>query len=276
MREIEPGAREDTELALLFDAILRLYHYDFRSYAQASLRRAVARARAALGCETTTQLLDRIVHQPAVFVALLRYLTINTSELFRDPEYFRAMREDVLPHLATYPSIRLWVAGCGAGEEAYSFAILLHEENLLERSLIYATDIDLECLRSAAAGVYSLRRMRDFTENYYAAGGRRSLSDHYTSGYTNAVFAPLLRRRILFSDHSLATDAGFAEVQLISCRNVLIYFQQPLQDRAIAMFVDSLSPRGFLGLGSQETLSFCTHAASFEPFLRDLAIYRRR
>jgi chemotaxis protein methyltransferase CheR len=273
-----PGAQaeNDLELDLLLEAIYRAYHYDFRGYARSSLRRSVARAKSALGSPTTTHLLDRIVHESGAFIELLRCLTIQVSDLFRDPGYFRLLRERVMPHLATYPSLRIWVAGCGTGEEAYSIAIILHEEGLLERSLIYATDIDVDSLRIAETGTYELGRVRGFSENYFQAGGRASLSDYYTTARSRAAFIPMLRKHILFSDHSLATDTAFAEMQLVSCRNVLIYFDRELQARTISLFRDSLCPRGFLGLGPKETLAFSDHAASFEPLEADERIYRMK
>jgi chemotaxis protein methyltransferase CheR len=264
----------EAELDLLLEAIFRRYHYDFRNYARSLLHRRVARARSTLGSPTVAHLLDRVVHDPAAFTELLHYLTIQVSDLFRDPNYFRVLREEVLPHLATHPSLRIWVAGCGTGEEAYSIAILLHEAGVLDRSLVYATDIDDRSLRIAESGAYALDRVRQFTENYFRAGGRASLSDYYTAAYSRAAFGPLLREHILFSDHSLATDTAFAEVQLVSCRNVLIYFDRQLQDRTIGLFRDALCARGFLGLGAKETLSFSSHATAFEPFARAERIYR--
>lgn len=264
------------ELELLLEAIFRRYHYDFRHYTPTHVRRRVARAQAALGCPSLAALRARIRHEPATFTALLHHLTIRVSDLFRDPGYFRAAREEVIPYLATYPSIRIWVAGCGAGEEAYSIAILLKEEGLLERSLIYATDIDQEALRIGESRVYALERVRGFSENYFRAGGRASLSDYYTAAYSRAAFNPELRRHILFSDHCLATDAVFAEVQMVSCRNVLIYFDHQLQDRAIGLFQEALCPRGFLGLGAKETLARSGRGAAFEPFAAAERIYRMR
>lgn len=264
------------ELDLLLAEIYQRYHYDFRSYVRSSLHRRIAQAQSALGSSSVKHLRDSVIRDPRAFTELLRYLTIQVSDFFRDPEYHRILREEVMPHLATFPSLKIWVAGCGTGEEAYSIGIILQEEGLLDRSLIYATDIDTESLRAAEAGIYGLERVRGFSENYILAGGRASLSNYYTTAYSRAVFTPLLRKHVMFSDHSLATDAAFAEVQLVSCRNVLIYFDQTLQDRAIQLFRDSLCPRGFLGLGSKETLTFSAHAAAFEPFAVDERIYRVR
>jgi chemotaxis protein methyltransferase CheR len=263
------------ELGLLLDAIFRKYHYDFRSYSGASLRRRLATAMSQFGCETLSQLQDRVIHEPKVFAELLRYLTVQVSDLFRDPSYFRSLREKVVPYLRTYPSLKVWVAGCATGEEAYSLAILLAEEGLLERSLIYATDIHPESLRAAEEGIYEIERFARFSEAYEQAGGKASLSDYYSARYSSAVFDRALKKAILFSDHSLATDSAFAEVELVSCRNVLIYFEKELQERAIGVLRDSLCRKGFLGLGLKETLRFSKHADAFVEFVASDRIYQR-
>jgi chemotaxis protein methyltransferase CheR len=266
---------EDIEIRLLLDAVLRRYHYDFRGYSFASLKRRLLQAREHFGCRTFSQLQDRVLHEPGAFQRLLGYLTVQVSELFRDPAYFRAIRERVVPHLKTYPSLKVWVAGCSAGEELYSLAILFREEGLEERTLFYGTDVNPEALRKAESGVYELDRIPLFTENHRKAGGKSSLSDYYTAAYGAAAFDKSLRRRAVFSDHSLVTDAVFAEVHLVSCRNVLIYFDRPLQDRAIGLFKDALVRRGFLGLGAKESLRFSAHAAAFEEFAREERLYQK-
>ena len=268
-------ATADFELGLLLDAIFRKYHYDFRSYAEASLKRRLLSALPHFGCASLSGLQERVLHEPKVFTELLRFLTVQVSDLFRDPEYFGAIRARVVPYLQTYPSLKVWVAGCATGEEAYSLAIVLAEEGLLERTLIYATDINPDSLRAAEAGVYDLDRVARFSENYLRAGGRGSLSNYYTAGYSSAVLDRGLRKSILFSDHSLATDSVFAEVELVSCRNVLIYFDRELQDRALGLLRNSLCRKGFLGLGLKETLRFSEHAAAFNEFAPDERIYQR-
>jgi chemotaxis protein methyltransferase CheR len=224
---------DDAALDALLATIFAKYHYDFRSYARASLHRRVANAITQLRVTSVNALRDRIAEDPAAFGALLPWFTVQVSDLFRDPPYFRHFREHIVPVLHTYPSRKLWVAGCSTGEEAYSFAILLAEEGLLDRTLIYATDIYGQSLRAAEAGVYELDRMRTFSEH------------------------------IVFADHSLATDTVFAECQVVSCRNVLIYFNQVLQDRALGLFRDSLVRHGWLGLGPKETVEFSAHKAAF-------------
>lgn len=271
------GGREfDVEFRLLIDAIYHLYHYDFRDYAPASLRRRMQAALAHFGCATLSQLQDRVVHEPQVFAELLDYLTVQVSEMFRDPSYYRSLREEVVPLLRTYPSLKVWVAGCSAGEEAYSIAILLREEGLLSRTLIYATDINSNTLKKAATGVYDADRMAGFTLNHRASGALSSLSDYYTAAYGRAVLDKTLRDHIVFSDHSLATDSVFAEVHLVSCRNVLIYFNRELQDRALGLFHESLCRQGFLGVGSKESLRFSAQADAFDHFVKADRIYQKR
>ena len=267
---------DDDGIARLIASIYRHYHYDFRHYAATSLRRRLQLAVTRLHCASLDELHARVLSDPELFRNLLDYLTVQVSEMFRDPGYFLALRREVLPVLATYPSIRIWVAGCSTGEEAYSFAILLHEEGLLARSQIYATDINARALQSAEAGIYDIARIADFSRNHQRSGARHSLSDYYATGYGNAVFDRSLRRHMVFSDHSLATDSVFSEVQLVSCRNVMIYFDRVLQDRAIGLFADSLCQRGFLGLGARETLRFSAHASRFAEASRAERIYQKQ
>jgi len=267
---------EDIEIHLLLEALHRRYHYDFRHYARASVKRRLRQAREQMGYASFSALQDAVLHDEVVLTRLLDYLTVQVSEMFRDPAYFRAIREKVVPHLRTYPSLKIWIAGCSGGEELYSFAILLHEEGLLDRTLLYATDINPNALKTAQKGIYALDRIAAFTRNHQRSGGRTSLSDYYSEAYDRVVFDKKLREQVVFSDHSLVNDAVFAECQLVSCRNVMIYFDRPLQDRALGLFRDSLSRRGFLGLGSKETIRFSAHADAFTEFVRDEKIYRRR
>lgn len=267
---------EGIELDLLVEAIFRKYHYDFRDYSSASLKRRLLQAREHFGCATFSALQERVMHDTELLPRLLGYLTIQVSEMFRDPTFFRALREQVVPHLRTYPSLKVWVAGCSSGEELYSLAILFREEGLEERTMFYATDINTDALRKAEAGMYDLERIALFTANHQKSGGKSSLSDYYTAAYGAAVFDKTLRKRVVFSDHTLASDAVFAEVQLVCCRNVLIYFNRELQDRAVGLFKDSLVRRGFLGLGSKESLHFSAHADDFSEFNRDERLFQKR
>jgi chemotaxis protein methyltransferase CheR len=265
----------DLEIELLLEAIVRKYSYEFRHYARASMRRRILGALTKLGIESVSMLQDRILRDPALFARLLPEMTVPVSDLFRDPEYFLALRQHVFPLLATYPSLRIWIAGCSTGEEVYSVAIGLDETGLLDRSLIYATDINPQSLQIAEAGVYPLERVPGFTRNYQQAGGTRSLVDYYTAAYGGVAFRRDLRKHVVFSDHSLATDHVFAEVQLVSCRNVLIYFDRDLQNRAIGLFADALVARGFLGLGTRESLRVTKYVDAFEEYAVAERIYRR-
>ena len=267
---------EDIEIPLLLEALYQRYHYDFRQYAGASIKRRLLQARAQLGFSSISAMQDSLLHNPDTVPRLLNYLTVQVSEMFRDPSYYRALREKVLPHLRTYPSLKVWIAGCSNGEELYSLAILFREEGLDQRTLFYATDINPSALQAAEAGVYPLDQIQKFTANHQKSGAKSSLSDYYTADYGRAVFDKSLRSRVVFSDHSLVTDAVFAEMHLISCRNVLIYFDRELQDRALGLFKDSLARKGFLGLGSKESLRFSAHAASFSEFVSEDRIYQRR
>ena len=270
------GREFDIEFRLLIDAIYHMYHYDFRGYAPASLRRRLRAAMSRFDCSTLSQLQDKVVHDAAIFPALLDFLTVQVSDMFRDPAYFLALREQVVPLLRTYPFLKVWVAGCSTGEEAYSLAILLQEEGLLSKTIIYATDINSGTLQKAAAGVYGVERIAGFTANHRKSGARASLSDYYSAAYDRAVFNKSLKDHIVFSDHSLATDSVFAEIQLVSCRNVLIYFNRALQDRAIGLFRESLCRQGFLGIGSKESLRFSSHADAFLDFVPGERIFQKR
>lgn len=266
----------DIEMRLFLEAVFQKYHYDFRDYSMASLKRRLQQACQRFDCASFSQLQDKILHDEKLLPILLSYMTVQVSELFRDPSYFKTLREKVLPHLHTYPSLKVWIAGCSHGEELYSFVILFREEGLEEKTMFYATDINPEALRRAEAGVYDLDRIQLFTENHRKSGGKSSLSDYYTAAYGAATFDKSLRRRVVFSDHSLVSDSVFAEVQLISCRNVLIYFDRKLQDRAIGLCRDSLARKGFLGLGAKESLRFSAYANDFDEFSREEKIYQKK
>ncbi|NKQ09447.1 CheR family methyltransferase [Pseudomonas sp. SST3] len=270
-----PDRIQAIELKLLIEAIYLRYSYDFRDYSGASLKRRILLALKQMRCENIAELQHKVLHDPQVFMELLQFLTIPVSEMFRDPGYFLALREQVVPVLRTYPSLKVWIAGCSTGEEVYSMAILLKEEGLLERTILYATDINPRSLEQARRGIFDISDMRQYTENYQRAGGKQSLSNYYTAAYDSAIIDKSLKEKVTFADHSLATDSVFAETQLISCRNVLIYFNKPLQDRALGLFHDSLCYRGFLGLGSKETVEFSGYAGRYEAFDKQERIFRK-
>jgi chemotaxis protein methyltransferase CheR len=265
----------DIELRMLVEAVYLKYNYDFRDYTGASQKRRVLAALRAMEVETVSELQARVMHDPAAFSQLLQFLTIPVTEMFRDPEYWLAVRQHVAPILKTYPSVNVWVAGSSTGEEVYSMAILLQEEGLLERTQIYATDINPESIEAARRGVMPLERMRLYTENYQKAGGKRAFSDYYTAAYGGALFERSLADNVTFADHSLATDSVFAETHFISCRNVMIYFNRRLQNRVLGLFHESLCHRGFLGLGSKESIDFSSHAQGFEPLARRERLFRK-
>lgn len=268
-------ADADIEIKLLIDAIYLKYNYDFRNYSKASQKRRIEQGMSALKCRTISELQSGVLHDPAMFMQLLQYLTIPVSEMFRDPSYFLSIREHVVPFLKTYASLKIWVAGCSTGEEAYSLAILLHEEGLLERSIIYATDINPVSLEKAKKGVFPLDKMGQYGQNHEAGGGKASLDTYYTGAYGGALFDKMLAEKITFSDHSLATDAVFSETHFISCRNVVIYFNKALQNRTYGLFHESLCRRGFLGLGHKESLDFSAYSSQFEPIVKKDKLFRR-
>ena len=264
------------ELKALLEAINLKYDYDFRHYAENSMKRTIVHAMKRMGCATLPVLQERVLANSESFFDLLQSITIPVSEMFRDPTYFLALRERVFPILKTYPSLKIWVAGCSTGEEVYSLAILLREEGLLERSTIYATDINQRRLEKAEKGVFALEEIQRSTQNYQDSGGKRLLSDYYAVNFGSVAFTSDLKTNLTFTDHSLVTDAVFAETHLISCRNVLIYFDRELQDRAFGLFKESLCRKGFLGLGSKETIQFSTYAKDFDTFMKKDRIFQKK
>jgi chemotaxis protein methyltransferase CheR len=269
-----PAVR-DPDLEALLAALVEATGHDFRGYARSTLQRRLAPVQRRLGCASVAALRTRVLNDAAAQAAVLGAMTVQVSTMFRDPGYFRALRERVVPMLSAQPLLRVWVAGCSAGEELWSLAILLAEEGLLDRCRLYATDIHREALARAQAAIYPLARVAEFSRNYLAAGGRRSLGDYLSVGYDHARIARSLAAPVVFADHSLASDGVFAEMQLVSCRNVLIYFDRPLQDRALGLFADSLVADGFLGLGARESLRWSAHASAFTEFLPAERIWRR-
>lgn len=266
---------ERLEIELLLEAVFRHYGFDFRSYAYASIRRRLWRRIEAEGLKTVTALQERVLHDPAMMERLLLDLSINVTAMFRDPSFYLAFREKVVPLLRTYPFFRIWHAGCSTGEEVYSMAILLEEEGLYDRARIYATDINEVVVHRARAGIFPLERMQEYTENYIRAGGTRSFSEYYVAKYDGALFSPALQRNVVFSQHNLVTDRSFAEFNVILCRNVLIYFDRTLQMRVHGLFYESLVHLGILCLGSKETLRLSDYEASYEELSGVDRIYRK-
>ena len=268
-------AVEALELELLLQAVFRMYGYDFRGYARTSLRRRIANIMQAEGVATISALQDRVLHDRGCWERFLEGISVNVSAMFRDPGFFLAFRQHAVPLLRTYPFIRIWQAGCSLGEEAFSLAILLEEEGLYERSLIYATDINEATIRRAREGIYSAELMQKYTSNYLQSGGQRSFSEYYTARYDFAILRPALQRNIVFSQHNLVADGPFNEFNVILCRNVMIYFAPPLQQRTHELFYSSLAMFGILGLGARETLRFMPNEQKYEALVPGEKLYRR-
>ncbi len=266
---------ERLEIELLLEGIYRHYGFDFRSYAYASLRRRLWKRIEAENLRSISELQARVLHDAEAMERLLLDLSVNVTAMFRDPGFYRVFRETVVPTLRTYPFIRVWCAGCSTGEEVYSTAILLEEEGLLERTRIYATDINDLVLRQARAGIFPLNRMQEYTENYIKAGGTRSFSEYYTAKYDGALFSPALTRNVVFAQHNLVTDRSFSEFHVIFCRNVLIYFDRKLQDDVHALFYESLVMFGTLGLGSKESLRLSKYEPCYERLDSREKLYRK-
>jgi chemotaxis protein methyltransferase CheR len=266
---------EELELDLLLEAVHRHYGYDFRDYARTSIRRRVWKLVRSEELDSISALQGRVLHDPLAWERFVQGMSVNVSAMFRDPHFFRAFRRHAIPLLRTYPFIRIWQAGCSLGEEAYSLAIVLIEEGLYERSLIYATDINEATLRHAREGIYPADLMQKYTQNYLEAGGSRSFSEYYTVGYELAIMRPSLRKQIVFSQHNLVSDGAFNEFNVVLCRNVMIYFNRALQERTHALLHGSLSMFGILGLGSKESLHFMPLQPSYEEFEPAEKLYRR-
>jgi chemotaxis protein methyltransferase CheR len=266
---------EDVELDVLLEAIVRVYGYDFRNYARASLRRRLWRRVTAEGRTSLTGLLEAVLHDPAAMERLRVDLSVTVTSMFRDPPFFLALREQVVPLLRTYPFVRVWVAGCASGEEVYSLAILLREEGLVDRARIYATDVSDDVLDRAQEGLVPLDKMREYSSNYLEGGGREGLSRYYEVDGRWARLDPSLRDGVVFARHNLATDGTFNEFHLILCRNVLIYFDRTLQLQVHQLFDDSLVPLGILGLGARESMATSPLEDRYEPLDAEVRLYRK-
>ncbi|WP_207492627.1 CheR family methyltransferase [Aridibaculum aurantiacum] len=260
---------KDEEVGILLNDLLNKYGYDFTEYSQASLKRRINRLFALDGFPSFAELRYRVLKDEAYLRRFVEEVTVNVTEMFRDPSFYRILRTEVLPVLATYPFIRIWHAGCSTGEEVYSMAILLQEANLLQRSLLYATDLNPDVLERAKQGIFPLSQMKQYSENYIAAGGTKEFSSYYSSRYERAKFSKELSERMIFSTHNLVSDRSFNEFQLIMCRNVMIYFDKELQERVLHLFDQSLEPLGFLALGSKETLRFATIAKRYTQLYKE-------
>jgi chemotaxis protein methyltransferase CheR len=276
--EQEAAQRDDVdeiELALLLEGVYRRYGFDFREYAPASLRRRVWRRVHAEGLSTISALQDKLLHDSACMERLLLDLSINVTAMYRDPTFYVTFREKVVPLLRTYPFTRIWVAGCSTGEEVYSLAILLAEEGVYERTRIYATDINESVLDRARAGVFPLDKMREYTENYIKAGGKRAFSEYYLAKYDGAQFQRSLVENVVFAQHNLVSDRSFNEFNVVVCRNVMIYFDRALQDRVHRLFYESLTMFGVLALGAKESIKFSPFEDRFEDLDANERLYKK-
>lgn len=245
---------QDLEIDLLLTGIQRRYGYDFKRYSRGSLARRVNKFVAEKGLTTISEVQNLVLHDQVGMRQLIDILSVNVTSMFRDARFFLALRRYVLPRLHTYPYLRLWVAGCSTGEEAFSLAILLHEAGLLKRSRIYATDYSDTVVQRAKRGVVPLEKLKEYTRNYRLAGGERNFSEYYTAKYDKAIVPGFLTQNISFATHNLATDQSFNEFHVILCRNVMIYFDKDLQEHVMHLFRDSIATRGFLGIGAKESI----------------------
>ena len=273
--QAEQNELEDIEIALLLEGLYRYYGFDFREYSPASLKRRILERMRAEKIQTVSSYQDRVLHDAACMERLLLGLSVHVTSMFRDPEFYQTFRQKIVPILKTYPTVRVWHAGCSTGEEVYSMAILLQEEGLYRKSLIYATDISHEVLRKAKEGIFSLSSMQEYTVNYMKAGGKREFSDYYTAHYDNVIFHPSLKANVVFAEHNLATDGSFNEFHVILCRNVMIYFNKALQERVHNLLYESLSMFGILGLGNKESLKFTPRESFYERLHGRDKLYRK-
>lgn len=277
MEEIhECSELERIEIKLLLEGIYRHYGFDFRNYAFSSIRRRIWYRIRAERLTTISGLQEKVLHDPRMMEKLFNDFSINVTEMFRNPGFFKVFRERVVPLLRTYPYIRIWHAGCSSGEEVYSMAVLLHEEGLYKKTRIYATDFNENILKKAKQGTFPLERMQLYTKNYLQSGGQKAFSEYYTAHHDHVVFHPFLTENVVFAQHNLVTDGSFNEFHVIICRNVLIYFDRDLQDRVHRLFYDSLSDGGFLGLGNREGVAFTRYADNYEEIDAVEKLYRKR
>ncbi|WP_223558872.1 CheR family methyltransferase [Chryseobacterium lathyri] len=253
---LEPSIVKDEEVEYLIKDVYEMYGYDFSEYSRASFKRRVNRICLIDRFTSFAELRYTILNDPEYLKRFVEEITVNVTEMFRDPHFFKALREKILPQLGTYPLIRIWVAGCSTGEEAYSMAILLKEANLYHKSLIYGTDLNPSVLETARSGVFPLQQMKTYSENYILSGGKKDFSDYYTANYDSVKFDKSLQEKLILSTHNLVSDSSFNSFQLIICRNVLIYFDRGLQERVFKLFDNSLENLGYLALGAKETLRF--------------------
>lgn len=279
MKQAQPRttiANEDIEIHLLLEALYLKYGYDFRHYSRAHIKRRLLKRLAQEKAESMTHLTWQLLNSRSLLQKILSDFSINATEMFRDPDFFKHLSSDIFPVLQTYPQIRIWVAGCASGEEVYSLSILLKEYGLYEKSMIYATDFNDKILEVAKQGIYPIDLIKPYTRNYLASGGKGSLSDYYTAGYDSVAMSKELKKNVTFANHNLTADGVFSQMHLILCRNVMIYFDRPLKNRALKLFHESLENGCFLCVGMKESLTNIEDARYFDPYLQSHRIYRKR
>lgn len=267
---------EALEIQMLLEAIHQKYGYNFKDYAKAHTKRRLRHRLNISHLNNYAEMMHKVIHDEEYFNTLLLDLSINVTEMFRDPGVYKKIRQDLIPRLKTYSFIKVWHAGCSAGQEVYSMSILLEEEGMKDRSQLYATDFNELILEKAKMGIYPLEVMKTYTGNYQQSGGKKDFSDYYAADYDNVILRQSLKKKVLFSPHNLVTDGVFGEMNLIFCRNVLIYFNRDLQNRVLKLFYDSLCPGGYLCLGSKENLKFTDVEDQFEPIAHREKIYRKK
>jgi chemotaxis protein methyltransferase CheR len=267
---------EDIEINLLVEGLFLKYGYDFRNYSKAHIKRRVLRRLSISGLASISEMLYKALYDRSFFEILLLDFSINVTEMFRDPNFYRALRREVIPILKTYPFVKIWHAGCATGEEVYSMAILLKEEGLYDRCQIYATDFNEVVLEKAKEGIYPIESIKEYTYNYQQAGGTTSFSDYYMAKYNSVIVDPSLKEKIIFADHNLVTDGIFGEMNIILCRNVLIYFNKELQNRVISLFHESLCHGGILCLGSKESLRFSSCEEKFKAIDLKQRVFQKK
>jgi chemotaxis protein methyltransferase CheR len=267
---------ENIEIKVLIEAIYLKYGYDFRNYSKASIKRRILHRLSLSGLKTISEMQHKILYDKQFFEILIQDFSIKVTNMFRDPSFYKAIRKKIIPVLKELPFIKIWHAGCATGEEVYSTAILFQEEGLYDKTIIYATDFNEAVIKKAKDGIYSADRLKEYTHNYQKAGGKSSFADYYSAKYDYALIDKSLKKNIVFAEHNLVTDWVFGEMNMIMCRNVLIYFNRDLQNHVIRLFIDSLCKNGFLCLGSKESIRVSEYSDDFVDFIKKEKIYRKK
>ncbi len=264
------------EIDLFLEAVFQKYGHDFRNYGRAHIKRRLLHRMKLSKISSISQMQHDVLYDKNFFQLILKDFSINVTEMFRDPSFYEQLRKEIIPILKTYPFIKIWHAGCSSGEEVYSMAILLKEEGLYERSQIYATDFNNVILQQAKEGIYPISKIKEFTQNYQKAGGINSFSDYYMAKYESVILDSDLKKNIIFADHNLVTDSAFAEVHLLICRNVLIYFNKELQNHVIKLLTSSIIPGGYLCLGTKETVRFSASHKCYDTIKENEKIFKKK